>query len=578
MSYHVIMLPFALAFLPLASAECASSELELEGLSFLATRAAQRLAPKAGHVKTRSNASDGGPYYDPVQDFIDSWEQNAASEYFVAFAKEATKALIEEIPVIGQIASLVLGVFFGASKDFSWVRPLVNMIQEWTKMYVDQKIFEVVESNIFAFLKNGNQTLIKYETRSKAMKENASAGLPINKVYAHDRYRELEQAADEGRRCMNYLVVKKKVFGDNYGRLLPLFLLCANFQMSTYGENIKLAQYLEEQWGYRPSWAVVSPATMQLVYDTVDGRMYGFLQSWDEWRRRLIGAHSNRWQEKQTDWRHNDFWLTDHWKDGKDDNLWSFSTYRRIYPDEPERALLRTIKERQWRSVQVKEKIPMLRPYAALHRLIPGNEKSIVRPQHMPDEIVLGPFSAWSTNFYGRWAPKAKRYNSLCRGRWPLVLRSWRPNKKVKDGKLKTIQVSSGKWLDQLVFESETTTFKLPKKSTGGDKGKKISVGTRCGISLLYSADKWDSDVGYMAELLLFRPDNTSTAWNGEAARKLERGKRLEWNWGQYSSGSGLCGLYQLWQVKRFAQYDCKYLREQSGDAIEFSFKWQPDW
>ena len=126
MSYHVIMLPFALAFLPLASAECASSE-ELEGLSFLATRAAQ--APKAGHV-TPSNISDGGPYYDPVQDFIDSWEQNAASEYFVAFAKEATKALIEEIPVIGKIASLVLGVFFGTSKDFSWVRPLVNMMQE----------------------------------------------------------------------------------------------------------------------------------------------------------------------------------------------------------------------------------------------------------------------------------------------------------------------------------------------------------------------------------------------------------------------------------------------------------------
>ena len=412
------------------------------------------------------------------------------------------------------------------------------------------------------------------------MKENASAGLPINKIYAHDRYREVEQAADEGRWCMNYLVKKKKVVGDNYGRLLPLFLLCANFEMSTYAENIKLAQYLEEQWGYRPSWAVVSPATMQLVYDTVDEKMYGFLQSWDEWRRPLIGAHSHRWQEKQVDWRHNDFWLTDHWKDGKDDNLWSFLTNHGIYPDEKERALLRTIKERQWRSVQVKEKIPMLRPYAALYRLIPGNEKSTVRPQHMPDEIVLGPFSALSTNFYGRWAPKAKKwgYTSLCPEKWPLVPRSWRPNKKVKDGKLKTIQVSSGKWLDQLVFESETTTFKLPKKSTGGDKGKKISVGARCGISLLYSADKWDNDVGYMAELRLFRPDNTSTAWNGEAARKLEPGKRLEWNWGQYSSGSGLCGFYQLWQVKRFAQYDCKYLREQSGDAIEFSFKWQPDW
>lgn len=449
--------------------------------------------------------------------------------------------------------------------------------QEWTKKYVDQKFFEDVVSDAFARLNDGKQTLIKYEMRSKAMKENASAGLPINKIYAHDRYKEVERAADEGRRCMTHLVEKKKVVGDNYGRLLPLYLLCANFEMSTYGENIKLAQYLEEQWGYRPSWAVVSPATMQLVYDTVDEEMYGFLQSWDEWRRNLIGAHSERWQEKISDYRHNDFWLTDHWKDGKDDNLWSFSTYRRIYPDEPERALLRTIKERQWRSVQVKEKIPMLRPYAALYRLIPGNEKSTVRPQHMPDEIVLGPFSAFSTSFYGRWTPIVWRFPS-CGGKWPLVLRWWTPNKKVKNGKLKTIQVSSGKWLDQLVFESETTTFKLPKKSTGGDKGKKISVGTRCGISLLYSTDKKNNDAGYMAELRLFRPDNTSTAWNGEAARKLEPGKRLEWNWGQYSSGSGLCGFYQLWQVKRFAQYDCKYLREQSGDAIEFSFKWQPDW
>eukprot|EP00438_Fugacium_kawagutii_P000447 Skav219230 [mRNA] locus=scaffold2965:200316:200981:- [translate_table: standard] len=221
----------------------------------------------------------------------------------------------------------------------------------------------------------------------------------------------------------------------------------------------------------------------------------------------------------------------------------------------------------------------MLRPYAALHRLIPGNEKSTVRPQHMPAEIVLGPFSAWSTNFYGRWAPEAKKFDTLnCHEKWPLVLRSWTPNKEVKDGKLKTIQVSSGKWLDQLVFESDTTTFKLPKESTGGKKGKKISVGARCGISLLYSANKWNDDVGYMAELRLFRPDNTSTAWNGEAARKLEPGKRLEWYWGQYSSGSGLCGFYQLWQVKSFAQYDCKYLREQSGDAIEISFKWQPDW
>eukprot|EP00438_Fugacium_kawagutii_P020849 Skav222231 [mRNA] locus=scaffold3339:33176:38468:+ [translate_table: standard] len=136
--------------------------------------------------------------------------------------------------------------------------------------------------------------------------------------------------------------------------------------------------------------------------------MLGFLQSWDEWRRSLIGAHSERWREKQVDWRHNDFWLTDHWRDGKDDNLWSFLTNHGTYPDKQERALLRIIKETQWRSVQVKEKIPMLRPYAALHRLIPGNEKSAEKPQHMPDEIVLGPFSAFSTSFYGRWAPSVK--------------------------------------------------------------------------------------------------------------------------------------------------------------------------
>lgn len=125
--------------------KCARPELsELdEGLSFLAIRAATQGASSAGAAGAAGaweNASNAGPYYDPVQDFIDSWEQNAVSEYFISFAKEATKALIAKIPVIGQIASLVLGVFFGASKDFSWVRPLVNMIQEGTPIVLKREI------------------------------------------------------------------------------------------------------------------------------------------------------------------------------------------------------------------------------------------------------------------------------------------------------------------------------------------------------------------------------------------------------------------------------------------------------
>ena len=143
----------------------------------------------------------------------------------------------------------------------------------------------------------------------------------------------------------------------------------------------------------------------------------------------------------------------------------------------------------------------------------------------------------------------------------------------------KTIQASSGKYLDQVIFQSETTTFKLPEESTGGTQGEKISVGTRCGISLLYSTARRDYTIGYMAELRLFRPDNTSTSWSGEVARELEPGKRLKWNWGQYSTGSGLCGFYSLWQVKRFATDDCqKVMPHQSGEAIEFSFRWNPEW
>ena len=68
--------------------ECARPELDI-GLSFLATRAHQAPrrasqtsasgeageAGEAGKVKAWKNiSSNAGPYYDPVQDFIDSWE------------------------------------------------------------------------------------------------------------------------------------------------------------------------------------------------------------------------------------------------------------------------------------------------------------------------------------------------------------------------------------------------------------------------------------------------------------------------------------------------------------------------
>lgn len=324
--------------------------------------------------------------------------------------------------------------------------------------------------------------------------------------------------------------------------------------------------------------------TIKDVYDLVDERMTDFLQSWDKWRRNLIGAYSDRYQPGIQDWRHNDFYLTDrYWSDERDNNLWSFKTNKRIFPDKEEQKLLKIMKERHWQSVQIKEKIPMLRPYATLHRLIPGNEKSTSRPKHMPEEITLGPLSAYSTSFYGRWSPMVYDTHSGCKFKYPFVSLSWILREEVKNSKLKKIQASSGKWLDQLIFtsawESETVTFKLPEESTGGTQGEKISVGTRCGFSVLYSADRRDNNVGYMAELRLFRPDNTSSAWNGTAARELKPRQRLDWRWGKYSTGSGLCGFYWLWQVKRFATDDCKNnWRDQTGNAIEFTFRWKPEW
>ena len=44
-----------------------------EGLSFLATRATAKPRATAATVLAW-NASNDGPYYDPLQDFIDSWE------------------------------------------------------------------------------------------------------------------------------------------------------------------------------------------------------------------------------------------------------------------------------------------------------------------------------------------------------------------------------------------------------------------------------------------------------------------------------------------------------------------------
>lgn len=195
--------------------------------------------------------------------------------------------------------------------------------------------------------------------------------------------------------------------------------------------------------------------------------------------------------------------------------------------------------------------------YATLHRMIPGQEKNTSRPTHMPAELLLGPFSSFSTSYNGRWAPYLREWGTcpadpVIRNWYPFITRSWDASAEVEDGQVQTIQAQSGEILDQLVFESKTTTFKLPDVASTGKRKKKISIGARCGFSLLYSAVPSQckpgylcSDLGNMAELRLFRPDNTSTSWSGSLARKLKPGEPLGWQWGQYSTGSALCGFYR---------------------------------
>ena len=494
--------------------------------------------------------------YDPAKDFVASWEETAAFEYAVMFAQAAAVALLEQIPVIGQICSLVLSVFFlGRGKDFSWAQPLVEMIQEWTKKYASDEVFQEVKATAMAKLSGGRTELNKYEHGMEAVKKNASAGLPLDTIYFSNLYGLTKTAARYGRDCLDNL--EEREDRNYFGRLLPLYLLCANFQMGAYAESINAGRYWEKHMGWAPPWLTVTPQTMWKVYDRTERKLPRFLKSWKDWRRGQIGSWSKRHKEGRF-W-HNDFYLEEKWKDKvKILNLWSFTTVLK-YPNENERALLRTIKEMHWRSVQVKEMIPMLRMYASLHRVIPGQEKNTSRPMHMPAELLLGPFSPFSTSYNGRWVPYPEYSGILCYeypGWWPFISRSWNASAEVPDGEVQTIQAWSGEILEQLVFRSKSTTLKLPDISPQGHRGKKVTVGARCGFSLLYSAPrtcpseatygKYCKEVGDMAELRLFRADNTSTTWSGSRARKLKPGEPLGWEWGQYSSGSGLCGLYRL--------------------------------
>ena len=353
------MSPWCLAWLALplvAGAECASDENAV-----LATRRSLATRSWLASAESASGAWPNETFaYDPVQDFIDSWEDCAAFEYAVMFAKAAAGALILRIPVIGEICSLLLGVFFlGFGKDFSWAKPLIQMIQEWTKKYVSDAIFNEVNADIMAMLDSGKRELRSYEEGMKPVKQNVSAGLPINRILFSNLYEQTKMAARYGRDCMGKLEQRKR--RPYFGRLLPLYLLCANFQMGAYAESINAGRYWEEHMGWSPAWITVSPKTMwSEVYHRTEAFLPQFLKSWDKWRRDKIGSWSKR--DKDGLHYHNDFYLEEKWPERKILNMWSFVSDH-MYPNIQERELLSIIKERHWKSVVVKEKIPMLRMY-----------------------------------------------------------------------------------------------------------------------------------------------------------------------------------------------------------------------
>ena len=198
------------------------------------------------------------------------------------------------------------------------------------------------------------------------------------------------------------------------------------------------------------------------------------------------------------------------------------------------------------------ELMPMIKPVATLHRLIPKRENEKPRRGKVfPKEIIVGTVSTWLTQ---SWTLHTDTVD-----RWSIA------DQKHPDGQgsIRKIYSRAGTILDQLTIEYDPFFEKveLPPGSTGGhDQGGKNLPWFTCGIEVSYSSQSGRGD--RMVQLALLNVTNHSASWEGTDIRHpTDR---------RFTTGPSLCELYTLHSFK--SRSDVRH----TGDAIEIKFKWEP--
>ena len=494
-----------------------------------------------------------------VDDYMKRWAEAWRDQIPMNMAKEFIALGVKM--AIGGFAGDVCGALIKAlwPPNVKKEQRMMEIIMEWTKNYVDAQFEIELRSHVSALIETGTKDMLDmYHLCIEKVKEEAKRAWFFPKANFIACLGHLTNAIEPTTQAL-YEVANSKWKGGN----VPTFLMAATVVMSLWREYYA-AMVFQENWKKWPGAEPPKNASeamnvtytytskeiiqrMEAKYAWIQDHAHLVAEAWRPWRFEKIRysykqLSENKWQDS-IEVRDQLRSKAQYWKSERC-CLMANPNYKKLQP---------RVQAMYEQNLVALELMPMIKPVATLHRLIPKRENEKPRRGKVfPSEIIVGTVSTWLTHSWTLHTDTVDRW-SIADKRHPD-----------RYGSITKIYSRAGQILDQLTIEYDPYREKveLPPGSTGGhDQGGKNLPWFTCGIEVSYSSQSGRGD--RMVQLALLNVTNHSTSWEGTDIKHPTEDRR-------FSTGPSLCELYTLHSFK--SRSDVRH----TGDAIEIKFKWEP--